>query len=163
MGKKNFSETKAYLRLVLTTLWIISAIAFLNFLIIMNSLGTDIFKPIQRNIAAVTSQGPIMKKIEIVSPIIEINCRNDLKTKTRNTRAHSARVVFKNCKEVGRLINQSNDNQGDVFPLKKHSWTSDYISLKPGLNTITAPLGEKTQTIEITREVIQKLSENKAL
>lgn len=163
MGQDDRSETKAFLRLIGTTFWVILGIAFINFLIIMNSLGNDIFKPIQRNIAAVTTVTPIMKKMVIQSPTIEIDCTKKIEVHALNTLANSARVTFINCKKVGRLLNASNDNQGDIFPLKKNSWTSDYISLSPGKNRLSAALGDKIQTIEITREVRKKESPDKAL
>lgn len=162
MGKLLSSESKAYLRLVFGTFAVLIAVAALNILIIINSLGTNIFKPIQRNIAAVAAI-PEVKPKKIMAPVIEINCRNKKALDSVTTLAPNARFTFKNCKNVGRLINKSNKNQGDIFPLKKNQWTSDYVALSPGKNLITAPLGKETKTIEITRKVVKKVKQNNAL
>jgi hypothetical protein len=162
MARSEISETKAFLRLVSGTLTILGLLTAVNVLMIMNSLGTNIFKPITRNIAAVTTVEEL-PPVKVASPIIEINCLKKLDTVKVVTKASSARVFFKNCQSIGRLINETNRNQGDVFPLKKNQWTSDFINLKEGKNSIKAPIGDNTQTIEITRELIKKKTTNKAL
>ena len=162
MGKLLSKESKAYLRIVGITFGVLAAIAGLNVLIIINSLGTNIFKPIQRNIAAVT-QVPQVEIEKIKAPIIEVDCRKKDQKITIETKAPSARFLFKNCKQVGRMINEANQNNGDIFPLKGDKWTSDYIFLKPGINKILAPLKDRTQTIEVTRQIIKKPTSNKAL
>ena len=129
---------------------------------ILSSVGNNVFKPLKRNIASVSNQ-PIAKLKDVHSPIIEIDCKKKSQATKLKTKAVSARVLFKNCKEVGRPINESNQNQGDIFPLKKHHWTSDFIFLKQGSNKIIAPLGEKIQTIEIIRQKTKKLASSKAL
>lgn len=162
MGRTEMSETRAFIRLVMGTFGVLGLLTAINVLMIMNSLGTNIFKPITRNIAAVAAVEEVIVE-EVASPIIEINCRKKLDTVKIITKATSARVFFKNCKEIGRLINESNKNEGDIFPLKKNQWTSDFISLNEGKNSIKAPIGDKTQTIEITRELVKKKTVNKAL
>ncbi len=162
MGQSEKSETKAYVRLVMGTLTFIGVLTAINILMILNALGTNVFKPLQRNIAAVATK-PVIIAEKIQSPIIEINCRKKLDTLRVKTKAPSARVFFKNCKKVGRIINESNQNEGDLFPMKKNLLTSDYIFLNEGKNQIKAPIGEKVQTIEITRESTTKEAANKGL
>lgn len=157
MGQHNMSETKAFLRLVFGTLMVLGLLTAANVLMIMNSLGTDVFKPFQRNIAAVSTT-PIVLAEKIRSPIIEINCQKKLDILRVKTKASSARIYFKNCDSIGRIVNESNNNQGDLFPLEKNLWTSDYIFLKEGKNMIKAPLGKETQSIEIVREVSKQKS-----
>ncbi len=162
MGQTQFNETKAYLRLILGTFSVLAVLTAVNVLIILNALGTDVFKPFQRNIAAV-STAPVKIVEKIQSPIIEINCRKKIDVLRVKTKAPSARIFFKNCKQVGRLVNQSNQNQGDIFPLKKNLLTSDFIFLNEGENSIVAPIGESIQRIEITREVTKSPDLDKAL
>ncbi len=162
MGHTEISETKAYLRLVMGTLSFIGVLTAINVLMILNALGTDVFQPFQRNIAAVTDAIELPSP-KVESPIIEINCRKKLDILRVKTKASSARVFFKNCESIGRLINESNQNQGDIFPLKKNLWTSDFIFLNEGKNQIKAAIGDNTQSIEITREVIKPANPNKAL
>ena len=162
MANYKLSETKAFLRLVLGTFSVLGLLTAANVLMIMNSVGTDIFKPLKRNIASVA---PVSKYApeKIESPTVEINCRKNKKAVKITTKATSARIFFKNCKKIGRLLNESNQNQGDIFPLEANQWTSDFIFLNPGENRIKAPIGKTTQIIEITREIIKKSKANKAL
>ncbi len=162
MGQTPFNETKAYLRLILGTFSVLAVLTAVNILIILNALGTDVFKPFQRNIAAV-STAPVTIVEKIQSPIVEINCRKKIDVLRVKTKAPSARIFFINCEKVGRLVNQSNQNQGDIFPLKKNLLTSDFIFLNEGENAIIAPIGDSVQRIEITREVTKSSDPDKAL
>jgi hypothetical protein len=156
------SETRAYLKLVFSTLMALAFLTSLNALIIMDSLGSNIFQPLQRNIAAVTQVEEVEEK-GVASPIVEINCKNQRDTLRVRTKASSARLFFKNCELIEELVNTSNKNEGDIFPLKKRQWTSDFIFLQEGENNIQVQLEKKIQHIEITREVERKPSTSQPL
>ncbi len=162
MGRTETLETRAFIRLVLGTLTVLGLLTGANVLLILNAVGSDIFTPIQRNIAAVTSEAEVGPR-KVSSPVIEINCNKELGTLRVRTQAASVRVIFRNCENIGRILNKSNKNQGDVFPLKGATSTSDFVFLSEGLNSIEVPLGDETQVIEITREVVKTAEPDKAL
>lgn len=156
------TEQKTFLRLVVWTLTVIGLMTGLNALVIMNSLGTELFQPLKRTLASekVVTQ-VIPEKID--SPVIEVNCRLKRKAMKLNTKASSARIIFKNCADVNQITNHSNQNQGHIFPIKKGFLTSDYLFLSPGKNRIEAKLGKSTQVIEINRKISRSNQASKAL
>ncbi len=162
MANPENSESRAYLRLVLGTFSFIGVLTALNAVIIMNSVGSNIFKPLQRNIASVSVSQPQIRRA-VPAPTVKIDCRERPSKIHLTTLATNTRFVFSHCPSVGRLLNKANNNQGDIFPLKNKIWTSDFIALAPGKNSIIAPLGKTSQVIEITREKPKPPPSNKAL
>lgn len=162
MGPSQTSETKAYIRLVMGTLTMITALTAVNVLIIMNSLGTNLFMPLHRNLASVAA-APVKLAEKVASPIIEINCRKKRDTLHIKTQASSVRLYFNHCRKIGAIINESNNSHGDAFPLKGKAWTSDFIPLQIGDNQVKVDLKNGTQTIEIIRKESIVAATNKAL
>ena len=162
MAESNQTDNKTFMRLVLWTLSVLVVMTGLNILFIINSVGTNLFSPLKRNIASVENEEPINLE-KFASPIIEINCQVKKARDPILTKASSARVFFKNCAQVDQLVNESNHDQGDLFPLANKEWTSDYLSLSPGQNRIKATIGDDVQIIEIKREIVKKKTSPKAL
>jgi hypothetical protein len=95
--------------------------------------------------------------------LIEINCSESRKTVRLTTKAPNTRILFKNCATPETVVNTTNNNQADFFPLKNQQWTSDFIPLSEGQNQLQARWGESIQTIEIKREILKKGGLNEAL
>ena len=161
MGRHFSPEKKAYVQIFGWTLFILSLLSSLNFLIIFSSVGPGIDIPFTRNIAS--AEEPVVITKDMASPTIELDCKNIPKLLKLNTKAPTARVSFRHCLKVGRIINQSNHNQGDVFALRDDQWTSDFIFLSPGVNQLKIPLNGENYQIEITREMIKATAAKKAL
>ena len=162
MPSSSTKKKKALVKLSLWTLFILMLTSGLNALFILNSVGSGIFKPAQRSLAAI-EDSKMKDDVRAKALVLEVDCRKKIKPLERKTRATSARVHFKNCEKIGRMVNESNHNQGDVFPLNKGLWTSDFIALSPGKNAIKAPIGKAVQVINITREAAQKTDAQKDL
>lgn len=155
------SEKKAIVRVVIWTLSIISLLTCVNLLFIVSSVGPGISIPFPRNVASVPKVELITE--EFISPVIEVDCKNLRKDQQIITKAPTTRISFKHCKNIGRVENQSNKNQGDIFPLPGQKWTSDFIFLNPGQNHLKIPANGNVYTIEITREMLKKEASKKAL
>lgn len=162
MAKYLSAETKSFLRLFYSTLWVLAGITALNVLIILNSLGSNVFKPLQRNIASV-APAPVVEEEMVPATVVIIDCKMQKLPNAIDTQSNQARFHFLNCDEVGRVINQANKNQGDIFPLGPKEWTTDFIQLSEGSNQMTVPLGGKPQSIEIKREIASKSDTTKGL
>lgn len=162
MGTQEELEKKAFWRLVRWITGLLVGITGLNILFILNAVGTPIFKPIQRNLA-LAEQPETIEAFNEPPPLIEVNCLKKNKKISIRTKALNTRLVFQHCKEITEILNETNKNQGSLFSIGKNKWTSDYISLKEGLNKIQATTDKHTQVIEITREVYKKSETPKAL
>jgi hypothetical protein len=154
MSFDNQNEGKAFLRIVFTTVFILTFMTGLNFLFIFNSMGANPFAPIERTIASIPEIKTNTKE-KITTPVIEVNCQVPVDNLAINTKSYSVRIVFKNCPTVTSLINQSNNNESDLFPVDKNSWTTDFIVLKSGQNSLLAQWEKSKQMIEIYREKLK--------
>ncbi len=156
------SETKSYIKLVTGTLAFIGLISAINILIILNSVGSEIFKPLQRNIASVSNETSTEETLT-PSLLIEFDCKKNQMIAKTQTLSGNLRLLFHSCKKVSRPANLTNNSQADLFSIGNQAWTSDFISLSPGENKVSFQYGKRTQIIEIIRETIKESTDNKAL
>lgn len=162
MSGGKFSETKALIRLFLGTFSVLGLIAAINVAIILDSVGHEVLQPLTRNIASVDlEENP--QPVIVKAPIWRVSCQSWSDKLVFRTKAESARLEFNQCPEIHSLINQANQNSGDLFNLKSGPITSDFISLDEGLNKIQVLVGKATKTIEITREPLAPLINDKEL
>ncbi|MEM7645271.1 MAG: hypothetical protein AAF203_00045 [Pseudomonadota bacterium] len=151
MSRYEMSPLKAVLRLCLWTFFILGGMTGLNALIIVNKLGTDLFKPLSRNIASVgtfESERPAPEP----APTLEIDCRKKKVDQKIVTTAPNFRLVFKNCESIQSIKNLANHTEGDVFPINKKTSTSDFISLNLGENRIKTTIASKVHEFQVVRK-----------
>ena len=131
-----------------------------NFLFVLHRVGPGLNSTLSRGLAsvpAVDKSGP-----EFQTPLIGINCAQLKKLKNISTKAPTARIKMSNCDNIKSIVNTTNRNQADLFPLSAKEWTSDFIFLNHGSNQLVVHLSGKDYVIEITREK-EKLNSPKAL
>ncbi|MCB0376908.1 MAG: hypothetical protein KDD33_00320 [Bdellovibrionales bacterium] len=160
MGKPSV-EKKAFFRISFWTIILIGFLGASNGLFIVYQMGTGIEIPFQRKLASVEEE--IEPAKEKLAPVVKIDCKQLDVKRHLLTQASTTRFVIENCKKVGSFKNQTNNNQGDIFPMPTGGWTSDFVSLSHGKNILSMDLDGKKHSVEITREKGDNPSETKAL
>ena len=160
MSKWSRDEKKAFTVLAGWSLGLILLIASVNTLLIFNSFRMVESRKETRQVASLQAKVPLKGT---KAPVMHWDCQKSKQQTRMTTQSLSARVQIQNCPKIKVLKNKSNQGLAHLFPLESGSWTSDFIQLKEGSNSLLIDWGERQQVLEITREMPASLTANKEL
>lgn len=160
MSKWSRDEKKAFTVLAGWSFGLIVLITGANAFLILNSFRKVEGPKVSRNVASLQSQ-ILLKGPEV--PVMHWDCQQNKQSAQMTTQSPSARIHIQNCPKIKSLKNKSNQGLAHLFPLENGSWTSDFIQLNEGSNSIQIDWDESQQVLEITRETNPSLTANKEL
>ncbi len=160
MSKWSRDEKKAFNVLAGWSTGLILLITGANAFLIMNSFRKIEGPTETRNIASLQSQTLLIGP-EV--PVLHLDCQQNKPSIHITTQSSSARIHIQNCPKVKALKNKSNQGLAHLFPLDNGGWTSDFIQLNEGPNSIQVDWEDGQQLLEITRKKDPSLTANKEL
>lgn len=161
MGTRKFfqPQTRAFLRIIWWTICLIFGLTFANFLFVLHTVGPGLQLeniPLQLTRTPASYSAVTDNPVEIVTPLLSVDCKSDMDDRQLETFAPTMRVKFLGCPHIEKILNATNASQGDTFPLKNGWLTSDFIFLSKGRNEIFVQFVEKTLKIEVNRNDSKK-------
>ncbi len=138
--------------LILWTFVIFASLTAANALYVVTLAGVWSDQSSQRQLASDSHPPAQTVPLKVKDEPITIDCQFKQRIKPRKTLYANTRIVLKNCERARSIINLANNSYADLFFISKNNWTTDFIVLNHGLNSIEIEWGANKQTIEINRE-----------